>query len=50
MKNIYTIKERKEEGKESNLQYLISPNCPSECPSAVSDPQILKIIPNNHLV
>ena len=30
MENIYTIKERWEEGKVSNLQYLVSPNCPSE--------------------
>ena len=30
MENVYTIKERTEEEKESYLQYLISLNCPSE--------------------
>ena len=48
MENIYIIKESKEEGKEYNLEYALSPNCPLEYLSRQFLRQFL--IPRNFLV
>ena len=50
MKNIYSIKERKEEGKVPYKRKLSLRIFINTSPSAVSDPKILKSIPNGHLV
>ena len=50
MKNIYTIKERKKEGKVPYKRKLSLRIFINTSPSAVSDPEILKLISNEHLV